>query len=110
MKGARLLAQVYSIVNDAKIKTEAGLAVRFVMDHQRDDGSWEYSVANKGGWTDNYHTGYILDCLEEDIRGCDETEHDDRLAHGYRFYVGHVFSSAGRPALDSASLFSSDCT
>src|SRR5690625_6858768 len=52
MKGARLLAQVYSIVNDVKIKTEAGLAVRFVMDHPRDDGSWEYYVLNKSGWMD----------------------------------------------------------
>src|SRR5690625_5938326 len=91
MKGARLLAQVYSIVNDAKIKTEAGLAVRFVMDHQRDDGSWEYSLANKGGWTDNYHTGYILDCLDEYIWCCDDTEYEDQLAHGYRIFKEHFF-------------------
>src|SRR5690625_6754252 len=49
MKGARLLAQVYSIVNDAKIKKEAGLAVRFVMYHKRDGGCWECFLVDEGG-------------------------------------------------------------
>ena len=65
MKGVRLLAQAYSLNTQSEYKELAKQAVEFVINHQKKDGSWGYSLANSGGWTDNYHTGYVLDCLDE---------------------------------------------
>ena len=65
MKAARLLSQTYYFNNDSKLITTIRNVINFVINHQNDDGSWYYSLANKGNWVDNYHTGYIIDCIEE---------------------------------------------
>ncbi|MDB2472127.1 delta-aminolevulinic acid dehydratase, partial [Flavobacteriaceae bacterium] len=65
MKGVRLLAQAYSINKNKEYKDLAKKAVAFVINKQSSDGSWGYSMVKTGGWIDNYHTGYILDCLNE---------------------------------------------
>jgi hypothetical protein len=65
MKGARLLSQVYSITRDEQLRTEARKTVSFVLRNQREDGSWPYAIGDTRSWTDNFHTGYVLDCMEE---------------------------------------------
>ena len=65
MKAAHLLSQTYYFNNDSKLITTIRNVINFVINHQNDDGSWYYSLANKGNWVDNYHTGYIIDCIEE---------------------------------------------
>ena len=65
IKAGRLLAQVYSITKDDVILNEIKVIVSFVVNNQRPDGSWAYSEGDARIWSDNYHTGYVLDCLEE---------------------------------------------
>ena len=65
MKGARLCAQAYSITQDESVLELATRATRFVVAAQREDGSWPYSVSDPRSWTDNFHTCYILDCLDD---------------------------------------------
>lgn len=110
MKGVRLLSQVYSINQDYRLKQEADLAARFVINHQREEGFWSYSLAKQGGWVDNYHTGYILDCLDEYIEHCHGANYDEHLYLGYQFYKNHFFSSDGRPAFYSDNIYPADCT
>src|SRR5690625_114184 len=110
MKGVRLLAQVYSMVKEAGLKQEADLAARFVMDHQRKDGSWGYSLAKQGGWVDNYHTGYILDCLGEYMQCCDADQSKEHLDRGYNYYKKHFLMDDGRPAFYSNNIYPADCT
>jgi len=110
MKGVRLLAQVYSINKDHQLKQEADLAARFVMDHQRKDGSWGYSLAKQGGWVDNYHTGYILDCLDEYIKQCDASKHMEQLDSGYDYYKKNFLKADGRPVFYSHNMYPADCT
>ena len=35
------------------------------MNHQQDSGAWPYSIGDARTWADNFHTGYILECLLE---------------------------------------------
>ena len=35
----------------------------FVLDTQREDGSWPYSTDAHGAWEDSFHTGYVLESL-----------------------------------------------
>lgn len=110
MKGVRLLSQAYAISNDYRLKQEADLAARFVINHQREDGSWGYSLAKQGGWVDNYHTGYILDCLDDYIRYCHTASYDEHLYLGYQYYKDHFFRQDGQPAFYSDNIYPSDST
>ena len=110
MKGARTLAQVYSVTKDDLLKTEARKAVAFVMDHQRENGSWIYSKRNTGGWVDNYHTGYILDCLDEYRKHTGDNSFQYHLEKGFSFYRKNFFSSDGIPKFYDREIFPVDCT
>lgn len=110
MKGARLLAQVYSVTKDEQLKTAAGKAVAYVMKYQRSDGAWLYSTSSAGGWIDNYHTGYILDCLDEYIKCCSDNAFQSNVARGYKFYKGNFFEENGVPKFYDKKTFPVDCT
>lgn len=110
MKGARLLAQTYSMTKDDNCKETAQHAVEFVIKNQRDNGSWGYSLANSGGWVDNYHTGYILDCLDDYIKLCEDVKYQRNLESGLRYYKKYFFESDGQPAFYSDKLYPADCT
>ena len=67
------------------------------MSHQKDDGSWVYSLENKGVWTDNYHTGYILDCLDEYQKLIMDYDYSEKIKKGYFFYEKHFITKEGIP-------------
>ena len=110
MKGARLLAQAYALEKNNEYKELAKQAVSFVNSYQKEDGSWGYSLANSGGWTDNYHTGYVLDCLDEYQKLCDDKSFDKNLKKGYDFYINHFFTKEGAPKFYHNKLYPIDCT
>ncbi len=39
-------------------------AIDRTLDAQRPDGSWPYGEASNLGWTDSFHSGYVLICLD----------------------------------------------
>lgn len=110
MKGARLLAQVYSETKDPVLQETARHAVDFVVSNQRDDGSWGYSRASKGGWTDNYHTGYVFDCLDEYMNLTGDDRYKNSLARGYAFYRDHFVTTEGIPKFYHDKIYPVDCT
>lgn len=110
MKGARLLAQVWSETKETVLKSTAKKAVDFVVNQQMDDGHWAYSLASGGSWTDNYHTGYVLDCLDEYIRLTGDARHEKKLAKGYAFYKKHFVTDDGIPQFYHNHLYAVDCT
>ena len=110
MKGVRLLAQAYSINQNKQYKELAGQAVAFVMSHQKENGAWGYSLANVGGWTDNYHTGYVLDCLDEYQKLTGDYQYKLNLEKGYTFYINHFIEKNGRPKFYHNKTYPIDCT
>jgi len=110
MKGARLLAQAYSLNKEIILKEEAEKAVKFVIKYQRKDGSWPYSLASSGKWTDNYHTGYVLDCLDDYIRLTGDDKYLNELQKGYNFYKEHFINADGVPAIYQDRIYPADCT
>lgn len=110
MKGVRILAQAYSLSGDDNLKNEAKKAVRFVVSQQRSDGSWGYSLASGGGWSDNYHTGYILDCLHDYRSLTGDNEYDEALRAGYDYYLSHFIEKTGMPAYYHDKPYPADCT
>ena len=110
MKGVRILAQAYSLSGNESLRSEALNATKFVVSNQKKDGSWGYSLADKGGWTDNYHSGYILDCLHEYELLCSDKQFDENLKVGYKFYYKHFIEENGIPRFYSINKWPGDCT
>jgi hypothetical protein len=110
MKGARLLAQVYSVTKEEALASMAKKAVLFVMKYQRNDGSWTYSTSDAGTWIDNYHTGYVLDCLHDYILYCNDHTLQKNLTHGFTFYKNHFFEHNQIPKFYNHQIFPVDCT
>ena len=110
MKGARLLAQAFAINGEKKLFDLAKKAVQFVINHQKDDGSWGYSLHSKGDWTDNYHTGYVLDCLDEYQRMTNDSEYELNIKKGYLFYKNNFINPDGSPKFYFDKQYPIDCT
>ena len=110
IKGVRILTQAYEITGDENLKTEAAKAARFVVSHQNTDGSWGYSLESGGGWTDNYHSGYVLDCLDEYSKLCNDRSLYENIQRGYHFYKDHFFENDGMPRFYADRSYPADCT
>jgi hypothetical protein len=109
LKGARILAQAGSINNNETFRDLALKAARFVTRHQQPNGAWIYAAA-KGKWTDNYHTGYVLDCLHEiaELTGTDEF--NPAIHAGFAYYKSNFFEADGLPKFYDVEPFPVDCT
>jgi hypothetical protein len=71
-------------------------AVERTLAAQRPDGSWPYGEDANLGWTDSFHTGYVLICLDR-MRGIDPRI-EDSMARGAAYYK-RFFDPAGRALL-----------
>ncbi len=111
MKGVRVLAQAYAISKNEALMDLAQQAVKFVADNQRADGSWVYSLAKSGGWVDNYHTGYVLDCLSayQQLSGRGEGLREV-ISKGYSYYVQNFIEENGMPKFYNNKACPVDCT
>ncbi len=110
MKGARLLAQVYSVTGEKKLCQEAEKTMSFVVNNQRPDGSWAYSLGDARTWVDNFHTGYLLDCLDECITITGRREFVPNLEKGVSYYLSNFFVDNRIPKYYSNSVFPIDLT
>ena len=110
MKGARLLMQVYSFTKDIKLREEAEKTVMFVINHQKENGSWLYSVEDARNWSDNFHTGYVLDCLDEYIKISGDNKFVQNLKRGINYYVNNFFTEDSIPKYFNDSTYPIDTT
>ncbi len=110
LKGARLCAQVASVTGDAEAREAAAQSVAYVAKHQREDGSWPYSLGDARQWCDNFHTGYVLECLADYRRLTDERRFDDLTDRGWRYYRENFFADDVVPKYFDRRLHPIDAT
>lgn len=109
-KAVRILAQGYAVSGNESFRTLAADAAAAILELQRPDGSWPYSMRSTGGWIDNYHTGYLLDCLSDYSLLCRDDAAQNAVNKGLSFYVHHFFNSDGSPKLFYNQSRPVDCT
>jgi hypothetical protein len=80
-------------------------AVARTLDAQRPDGSWPYGEAGNLGWTDSFHTGYVLICLDR-VRDS-EPRVDAAIERGAEHYR-RFFDAHGRACLWAEKPFPED--
>jgi hypothetical protein len=110
MKGARLCAQVYSVTGEERLAQAARDTVRFVAAHQRPDGAWPYAVDDPRQWVDNFHTGYVLDCLDEYERHTGDTAFAEVKERGWKYYRQHFFQDGVVPKYFDDRVYPVDAT
>lgn len=96
---ASLLAgEVLSYAGGAENLDLARKAVRFVLNGQRDDGSWLYGPGEIHGWVDNFHTAFVLDSLRRTTdAGVAVPEVSSAIEFGLEFWINNFFLHDGTP-------------
>lgn len=110
MKGVRTLAQVYSVTANKKYFEMAKSAASFVASAQNVDGSWFYAPGNKGNWIDNYHTGYVLECLQEYAERTGDNSFQSTIQNGFEYYLKNLFEQGHIPKFYNNRTYPIDCT
>ncbi len=93
--GSRLLARVYSLTGEDLLLEEAGKSVVYVCNAQRSDGSWSYGNLPFHQWTDNFHTGFNLECISDFIEYSGDQTFNVFLQRGFTYYINTFFTPEG---------------
>lgn len=92
LKGSRLLAQAYSLGGPPDVLAPAADSVRFVVAHQLPTGAWPYAATDRRTWVDNFHTGYVLECMRSFREHSGNSTFDDPLRAGWNYYRERFFT------------------
>ena len=95
--GARLLALTEQRAGRPDLIERARPLVTYALARQRPDGSWPYGEAGHQGWTDSFHTGFVLGALDVYRRATGDSATAAAVERGARFYAGRLFGPSGEP-------------
>lgn len=101
MLGCEHFARLYHLSGDVNYKEMATRSASFVVNRQKENGSWNYSINYSTQEERNqidFHQGYILDSLHYHRTICND-ESIELLAaikKGLKFYKSHQFTADGR--------------
>ena len=108
MKGSRLLAQAHRLGGGDELLTMARRSVQFVVDQQQPSGKWPYSLSDRRA--DNFHTGYVLECLRAYRRHSGDRGADEAIDRGWTYYRRHLFTPDDTPKYYDDSVEPLDAT
>ena len=91
------LARLYSFTKDERLLEDARKSINFCIKRQREDGSWFYGVDKNQEWIDSFHTGYNLEALYDYQKYTGDSQYQQALDKGFKFYLGHFFTDEGIP-------------
>jgi rhamnogalacturonyl hydrolase YesR len=99
--GAEVLAMLFSITGEKRLKEMAMSATDFVVAHQHDDGHWNYDIDLSSGKEKkqiDFHQGYVIDSISEVMKHCDagNLKYDGAVRNGLDFYFKNQFAEEGR--------------
>lgn len=95
---AEVLASVADRTGADELFESVKRATRYVVNNQRDDGSWFYGADPKQSWIDNFHTAYVLFSLQRIIDVAPfGAEFQPALARGYNYWEKNFFLVEGCP-------------
>ena len=94
-----VLASVGALTGELHLIEWARRAARYVVRHQRADGSWAYGADSYQAWADNFHTAFVLFSLSRIIESEEASgvEFAEALRRGYEFWRDRFFLADGWP-------------
>ena len=96
-KGARFCAQVAVLADRPELLETARASLSFVAANQSPSGAWPYAVDDPRSWSDNFHTGYVLDSLHEYRTRTGDDSFADSTERGWRYYRDNFFDDDAVP-------------
>ncbi len=91
--GAAFLARLFAVTGKDEFREAAINAVNFTISQQRENGSFEYYIDKdvKEEFIDNYHTGFVLESINDCARYLKSKAFSGPLKKGLRFYKEKLF-------------------
>jgi hypothetical protein len=114
LNASLLAAEVLGVVGTQRGEPElqewARRGVNYVLNRQWADGSWPYGGDSYQGWTDNFHTAFILSSLVRLREAIGDTDGRiaDSIRRGYEFWNTHFFSPDGWPKYYHDKIYPAD--
>lgn len=107
---AETLCSVGALTGETDLCEWAMRAARYVVNHQREDGSWAYGADAYQSWADNFHTAFVLTSLARIMDNCPAArdEFADATARGLAFWRESFFLSDGWPKYFHDRLYPAD--
>lgn len=96
---AKMLSLTGSATGNEELKAEARRCIRYVANRQTDYGAWFYTDPPGDSHIrhDNYHTGIILDCIQDYGVATGDRDFDTCYERGLRYYAEELFLPDGAP-------------
>jgi hypothetical protein len=107
---AETLASVGALTGEEKLNDWAVRGARYVVNHQRADGSWAYGAESYQSWADNFHTAFVLTSLSRIMTACEDCRDlfVDAARRGYEFWRDTFFLADGWPKYYHDRLYPAD--
>lgn len=99
--GAEVLARLFSLTGDEKLRATAVKALDFVVVRQKESGMWNYSIDLATGSERkqiDFHQGFVLESIAAIMKYTKDTEikYSAALENGLRYYYENQFHRDGR--------------
>src|SRR5205807_2188927 len=104
-----LLARLGRRLNRPELTDAAAAGASYTIVRQRRDGSWPYGERAILDWIDNFHTGYVLECLLTCYEHGAAPDALAALERGLTFYSSALFRADGAPKYTPKSQYPIDC-
>jgi hypothetical protein len=107
---AETLAMVGELTGERDLSEHAMRSARYVVNHQRADGSWAYGADSYQTWIDNFHTAFILTSLARIMEASREAraEFQEATRRGLEFWRESFFLADGWPKYFHDRLYPAD--
>ncbi|HEX8891610.1 MAG TPA: hypothetical protein VF779_20850 [Pyrinomonadaceae bacterium] len=107
---AETLASVGALTGERELCELAVRGARYVVNRQREDGSWAYGEDDYQSWADNFHTAFVLTSMARIMRSCVEArdEFSESLKRGHEFWRERFFLANGWPKYFHDRLYPAD--
>jgi hypothetical protein len=105
-----IAARVGAAVGDADLIREGGRLVRYVVSKQTGEGAWFYADPPSASHIthDNYHTGFILDAIQQYGLSAGSDEFESAYARGLDYYERRLFERSGAARFMNDRLYPID--
>jgi hypothetical protein len=103
-----LLARLGRHTGEESFSASAEAGALYTASRQRADGSWPYGEEPHLQWVDNFHTGYVLECLGICAEAGMGQLVGPALARGLDYYRRELFTPDGAPRYYPSSLYPID--
>jgi rhamnogalacturonyl hydrolase YesR len=84
--GAEFLLKSGKLLSNSEYIELAKDATKFVADHQRTDGGWDYGMEPSQKWEDSFHTGFVIVSMKSIADMMEDNGLTESAKQGFEYY------------------------